>query len=100
MVGKKKNELSKNDLVAIIAESTGYAEYDVGTVVNHTLKAIQNSLAEGMSVNIVGFGKFSTSFRDKKEMRSPFSGEMIMVEAKRLPRFRAGAKLREAVKEV
>lgn len=90
--------MNKNQLIANIAEKSGLTKKDVETVVNELLEEITRALNKGEKVQFVGFGTFETRERAKRSGRNPQTGETIEIPAATVPAFRAGNKLKEAVK--
>ena len=89
--------MTKNELIAAIAEETGKAKTDVtailaslGTVVAKTLKA-------GDDITLGGVGKLSAAKRDARQARNPSTGAMIDVPAKTVVKFKVTKDLAEAV---
>ncbi len=62
------------------------------------LAAIKKALKKGESVTLVGFGTFSVSKRKARKGRNPQTGEVIKIAAKKVPVFKAGKGLKDAVK--
>lgn len=60
-------------------------------------EAVMQALAEGAEVNLPGFGKFVSIHKEAGEKRNPATGEMVMVGAHNVPRFKAGSKLKAAL---
>ncbi|WP_349409072.1 HU family DNA-binding protein [Pseudalkalibacillus sp. SCS-8] len=90
--------MNKNDLVNNISEKEGMTKKDVEAVVNGLLTEITEALKSGEKVQFVGFGTFETRERSSRSGRNPQTGETIDIPASTVPAFRAGNKLKEAVK--
>jgi DNA-binding protein HU-beta len=90
--------MNKNDLVSNIAEKSGLTKKDVETVVNGVLGEITDALTKGDKVQFVGFGTFETRERAGRTGRNPQTGDTIEIPAATVPAFKAGNKLKEAVK--
>lgn len=90
--------MNKNDLVSNIAEKSGLTKKDVETVVNGVLGEITDALSKGDKVQFVGFGTFETRERAGRTGRNPQTGATIEIAAATVPAFKAGNKLKEAVK--
>jgi DNA-binding protein HU-beta len=90
--------MNKNELVGNIAGKSGLTKKDVETVVNGLFDEITNALQDGEKVQFVGFGTFETRERASRSGRNPQTGETIEIAAAVVPAFRAGNKLKEAVK--
>lgn len=89
--------MNKNDLIAAVAEQAGLSKQDAGKAVDAVFDAITNALKAGDEVRLVGFGTFNVSERAASEGRNPRTGEKIMIEASKQPKFKAGKGLRDAV---
>lgn len=90
--------MNKNELVTKIAEKSGLTKKDVEVVVNGVLDEITNALKSGDKVQFVGFGTFETRERTSRTGRNPQTGETINIPATVVPAFKAGNKLKDAVK--
>ena len=90
--------MNKTELVAKVSEKTEYSQKSVDEIVKATLEVIQESLASGESVNFVGFGVFSVADRAAREGKNPATGEKIKIPATKVPKFKAGKALKDAVK--
>jgi len=88
---------NKNDLVAAVAESTGLSKTEAATAVDAVFQAISNALKEGDEVRLVGFGTFAVTDRAASEGRNPRTGEKIAIPASKLPKFKAGKGLKDAI---
>src|SRR5690349_25141014 len=89
--------IGKDQLVHEVAERSGLGVEDARRALEEMLTAIETQLAEGNEVRLTGFGKFSVSRRKAREGRNPQTGESMKIAAKKVPRFSAGAELRNAV---
>jgi len=65
--------------------------------VNCVLEAITGALKKGESVTLVGFGTFKVAKRAARTGRNPQTGKPLKIKAKKVPRFTAGKKLKDAV---
>jgi len=90
--------MNKADLITIVSDKAGLTKKDTTVVVDALLETITETLAEGESVSFIGFGSFSTSDRAARDGVNPSTGAKIQIAASRLAKFKAGSKLREAVK--
>lgn len=90
--------MNKNELVNNIATKSGLTKKDVETVVTGVLDEITEALKNNDKVQFVGFGTFETRERSSRTGRNPQTGETIEIAASTVPAFRAGNKLKEAVK--
>lgn len=90
--------MNKNELIANIAQKTGLTKKDVEAVVNGMLDEITGALSNGDKVQFVGFGTFETRKRASRTGRNPQTGTTITIPEAVVPAFRAGNKLKDAVK--
>ncbi len=89
--------MNKNELVTAVATSTGLSKADAGKAIDGVFQAISNALQKGDEVRLVGFGTFNVAERAKSEGRNPRTGEKIEIPASKLPKFKAGKGLKDAV---
>jgi DNA-binding protein HU-beta len=90
--------MNKADLVSNIAKKSGLTKKDVETVLNNFLGEVTDALSTGNKVQLVGFGTFETRQRSGRTGRNPQTGKEIKIPAANVPAFKAGNKLKEAVK--
>ena len=88
------NKAELIDEIATVTCSKKEAELALGA----TLAAIQKALQKGDAVTLVGFGTFDVTERKAREGRNPKTGEAINIAAKKVPVFKAGKGLKDAVK--
>ena len=89
--------MNRNDLVDAVATATNMTKADATTAVDAVLDAITTALKNGNEVRLAGFGTFVVSQRAASEGRNPRTGEKIQIPASKLPKFRAGKGLKDAV---
>jgi DNA-binding protein HU-beta len=90
--------VTKTDLVNAVAKATGLNKREAGAAVGAVLEAIENSLAKGDKVQLVGFGTFEVRERAAREGRNPQDPKKIIkIPAKKVPVFRPGKALKEKV---
>jgi len=89
--------MNKAELIDEVAKVT-CSKKEAGMAVDATLAAIQKSLKKGDAVTLVGFGTFNVSKRKARKGRNPQTGEAIKIAAKKVPVFKAGKSLKDAVK--
>ena len=89
---------SKHDLIAKVAEATELTKKDAAAAVNATFDAIAEYLAAGEKVQLIGFGNFEVRDRAEHKGRNPQTGQEITIAASKVPAFKAGKALKEAVK--
>jgi DNA-binding protein HU-beta len=89
--------VNKVDLVAALADRTGLSKRDADRVVDAFCDVVQEALAQGEKVSLVGFGTFEVRERQPRMGRNPQTGEQLRIPAARVPAFRAGKSLKETV---
>ena len=89
--------MSKTELIAAVAQSTGMTKKDAERAVNATMDAITASLVKGEKVQVSGFGIFDVKTREARVGRNPRTKETIQIPASKQPVFKAGKALKDAV---
>ena len=93
--------MNKSQLIDAIAESSGLTKADAGRALDGFLHAVTSALSdpnpEERSVALVGFGTFAVKERAERKGRNPQSGEEITIKAAKIPSFKAGKSLKDAV---
>ncbi len=89
--------MNKSDLVDAIATSADISKAAAGRALDGMLEAIKKSLKKGDEVTLVGFGSFSVEKRAARKGRNPQTGAEITIKAAKVPKFRAGKGLKDAV---
>ncbi len=89
--------MTKRELVIDVAERLGYTQNEVSNVVQATLDAIIDSLAEGERLEIRNFGVFEIKKRDARMGRNPRTGQEVPISEKRVATFKPGKALKELV---
>ncbi len=90
--------MTKSDLIAAVATKIESSKKDSEKAVCAVLEAITEALANGETVQLVGFGTFEVKERAARKGINPRTKEEITIEASKLPSFKAGKALKEAVK--
>lgn len=90
--------MNKTELVSSVAEKTELTKKDAEKAVNALFASIEEALASGDKVQLVGFGTFEVRERAARKGRNPQTGEEIEISAAKLPAFKAGKALRDSVK--
>ncbi|MBN2907998.1 HU family DNA-binding protein [Polycladomyces sp. WAk] len=91
--------MNKSELVDRVAAATGKTKKESAQVVEAVLSTIAEALRNGEKVSLVGFGNFEVRERAARTGRNPQTGETIQIEASRVPAFRPGKQLKEAVNQ-
>jgi DNA-binding protein HU-beta len=89
--------MNKSQLIERVADRAELSKREAGEAVEAVLETIEESLSRGAEISITGFGKFHVADRNARQGRNPQTGEPIEIKAARVPRFSAGAGLKQAV---
>ena len=89
--------MNKSQLVDKIAEDAEISKAAASRALDAFTGAVSDSLKEGNSVALVGFGTFSVKERAARTGRNPQTGEEIQISAAKVPSFKAGKGLKDAV---
>jgi DNA-binding protein HU-beta len=94
--------MNKSELIDAIAESAELTKADAGRALDGFIKAVEGALknedTKEAFVALVGFGTFSVKERAERKGRNPQTGEEITIKAAKIPSFKAGKSLKDAVK--
>jgi len=83
----------------LLARRQGFSHRESETLVNAMFEAMAQMLEQGERIEIRGFGSFGVKQRRARQGRNPRTGELVAVEAKRIPFFRAGKELRVEIND-
>lgn len=89
--------MNKTELIEAIAASADLSKASAGRALDAMIEAIAETLKGGGQVTLVGFGSFSVKERAARMGRNPQTGEPIQIAAARIPGFKAGKALKDAV---
>ena len=89
--------MNKSDLIEAIAQAADISKAAAERALDGTVAAITSSLQKGDMVTLVGFGTFHVGDRKARSGRNPRTGDTIEIKASRVPKFRAGKALKDAV---
>jgi DNA-binding protein HU-beta len=89
--------MTKAELIDSMAEKAGLSKKDAGEALNAFTESVTAALSKGDKVALIGFGTFSVSERAAREGRNPSTGATMKIAASKVAKFKAGAKLKEAV---
>lgn len=89
--------MNKSELVSKMASRSNLSAACARRALDAMLESIQEALAEGDRVQLVGFGTFKVTEHNSREGRNPKTGEVIQIPASKTPSFSAGAELKNAV---
>jgi len=89
--------MTKQDLVSKIAEDAGISKKAAEDALSSFISSVKGALASGDSISLIGFGTFGVSARSARTGRNPQTGAEIKIPARKVPTFKAGKGLKEAV---
>ena len=89
--------MNKSQFVEAIAKETGLSKTDAAKAVNAYADVVKAALKKNDKVQLVGFGTFSLSKRAARQVINPATGEKIKIKAANVPKFKAGAALKDAL---
>ncbi|MBV1910765.1 MAG: HU family DNA-binding protein [Kangiellaceae bacterium] len=89
--------MNKSELIDAIASGADISKASAGRALDSMVDAITESLRKGDPVALVGFGTFSVKDRAARQGRNPQTGATIQIPAARVPGFKAGKGLKDAV---
>ena len=89
--------MNKSDLIDAMAKTADISKAAAGRALEGAVAAIRNALRKGGSVSLVGFGTFHVGRRAARSGRNPRTGAAIKIKAAKVPKFRAGKALKDAL---
>jgi DNA-binding protein HU-beta len=89
--------MNKSELIEHIAKSADISKSAAGRALDAAIDGIEAALKEGQEVSLVGFGSFYVSERAARSGRNPKTGATIEIEAAKVPKFRPGKGLKDAI---
>ena len=88
--------MTKNELIAAVAEKANLSRADAGGAVEAAFDLIAAALQKGEEVKVAGFGNFKISARAAREGRDPRTGNPVQIAAAKRPKFTPGKALKDA----
>ena len=89
--------MNKADLIEQIAQAAEISKSAAERAVDALVNSVKTSLRKGEDVTLVGFGTFYAGMRTARTGRNPKTGEPIEIKAAKIPKFRAGKALKDAI---
>lgn len=89
--------MTKTELIVILAEKAGVMKSDAEKVLAAFTDTVAETLKNGNSLTLIGFGTFEVSQRQARSGRNPQTGKEIKIAAAKVPKFRAGKALKGSV---
>ncbi|MFD2925813.1 HU family DNA-binding protein [Halobacillus shinanisalinarum] len=90
--------MNKTDLINAVSEKAELSKKDATQAVDSVFESIMGSLQDGEKVQLIGFGNFEVRERAARKGRNPQTGEEIEISASKVPAFKPGKALKDAVK--
>ncbi len=89
--------MNKSELIDVIAQRAEISKASAGKALDATIEAVKQALKGDDTVTLVGFGSFYVGERAARSGRNPRTGKSIKIKAAKVPKFRAGKGLKDAV---
>ena len=89
--------MNKAELIDAIADSADLSKASAARALDSAIDSITKALKKGDTVTLVGFGTFSVRKRAARTGRNPRTGETIKIKASKVPGFKAGKALKDAI---
>lgn len=89
--------MNKSELIDAIAVSAGFTKADGARALEALITTIEKALKKGDSISIIGFGTFAVRKRAARAGRNPRTGAAIKIKASKIPAFKAGKALKDAI---
>ncbi|MDF7637671.1 HU family DNA-binding protein [Leuconostocaceae bacterium ESL0958] len=89
---------NKQELIESVAMKTGLTKKDADKAVAAVLSSIEDALKKGEKVQLIGFGNFEVRERAARKGRNPQTKEEIEIPASKVPAFKPGKALKDAIK--
>jgi DNA-binding protein HU-beta len=90
--------MTKAELVARISKDAKISKRAAETALGSFMAGVRDSLKKGKRVSLIGFGTFAVGRRAARNGRNPQTGETIKIKAAKVPKFKAGKALKNAVR--
>jgi DNA-binding protein HU-beta len=97
IISKRKFTVNKSELIEHIAVQSDISKAAATRALESIILAVKTTLKKGQSVSLVGFGTFDVSRRAARLGRNPRTGEALKIKAAKVPKFRAGKALKDAL---
>jgi len=89
--------VNKSELIDAVAASSDISKAAAGRAIDAVVESVTDALKRGEQVTLIGFGTFSVKERSARTGRNPQTGETINIAAAKVPGFKAGKALKDAV---
>ena len=89
--------MNKSEMIDHVAKAADISKAAAGRALDATIAAVKTALKKNQMVTLVGFGSFYVGKRAARTGRNPRTGAAIKIKAAKVPKFRAGKALKDAV---
>ena len=89
--------MNRNELINAMTEKSGLTKKDAGSALDAFMESVQDALKSGDKVQLVGFGTFEVKDRAARTGKNPQTGEAVDIPAAKVPAFKAGKVLKDAL---
>jgi DNA-binding protein HU-beta len=89
--------MNKADFIGAVASECELSKADAARAVDAVIEVVKKALKKGDTVSLVGFGTFQVRKRAARQGRNPRTNEVIKIKASKIPSFKAGKALKDAV---
>jgi DNA-binding protein HU-beta len=96
-VYRRDSVLNKADLVAVVAEKTGFTKKDADKAIAAVIESVSEALSKGEKVQLIGFGTFGVRHQDERTGRNPQTNKPMTIAERNVPYFKAGKALKDEV---
>ena len=90
--------MNKSELISKVAEKSGLQKKQATAAIEAFVETVEETLAKGEKIQIIGFGNFEVRERAARKGRNPQTGAELVIPASKVPGFKAGKALKEVVK--
>jgi DNA-binding protein HU-beta len=90
--------MNKSELIDALADASDLSKADAARALSGFIDSVTAALKKGDTVSLIGFGTFSVKDRAARQGRNPQTGETIQIKAAKIPSFKAGKGLKDAIK--
>jgi DNA-binding protein HU-beta len=89
--------MNRKRLIEAVAEKTGDSNADISAVIDAFIEMVTRVVSDGHTIQLSGFGSFSTSNRPARRGRNPSTGETVAIAASKSVKFTAGKAFKDAI---
>jgi DNA-binding protein HU-beta len=95
---RRGTQVNKAELIEHMAKNADLNKAQAGRALDALVDAVRRTLKKGDSVSLIGFGTFAVTKRAARTGRNPRTGDAIKIKAAKIPKFRPGKGLKDAIK--